>query len=187
MHIDHIDGDFANNEKENLRFLCPNCHSQTETFGSKRLKKEKNTKIKKENVVKEKTAKIKNKKPQIERKPLKNWPSNEELTNLVWKNPLSQLAKILNVSDNAIKKRCKKLNIQLPPYGYWQRISSGKAHEEALNFQKKETKQKNVVTEEAKSLFLKMRAEGISYRKIAKELKYNRVTVVKYCKLFKNN
>lgn len=37
LQIDHIDGDFLNNCKENLRFLCPNCHSQTETFGSKNI------------------------------------------------------------------------------------------------------------------------------------------------------
>lgn len=35
LQIDHIDGDFLNNLLVNLRFLCPNCHSQTETFGSK--------------------------------------------------------------------------------------------------------------------------------------------------------
>ena len=35
LQIDHIDGDFLNNCLENLRFLCPNCHSQTETFSSK--------------------------------------------------------------------------------------------------------------------------------------------------------
>ncbi len=35
LQIDHIDGDFLNNNKENLRFLCPNCHSQTENFGRK--------------------------------------------------------------------------------------------------------------------------------------------------------
>lgn len=35
LQIDHIDGDNLNNLIENLRFLCPNCHCQTETWGSK--------------------------------------------------------------------------------------------------------------------------------------------------------
>lgn len=33
FHVDHIDGDWTNNELSNLRFLCLNCHSQTENFG----------------------------------------------------------------------------------------------------------------------------------------------------------
>ncbi len=32
LHVDHINGDWSNNLKKNLRFLCPNCHSQTETY-----------------------------------------------------------------------------------------------------------------------------------------------------------
>jgi 5-methylcytosine-specific restriction endonuclease McrA len=32
LHVDHIDGDYHNNLLENLRFLCPNCHSQTANF-----------------------------------------------------------------------------------------------------------------------------------------------------------
>lgn len=33
LHMDHIDGNSDNNFPNNLRFLCPNCHSQTDTFG----------------------------------------------------------------------------------------------------------------------------------------------------------
>lgn len=33
LEIDHLDGDPLNNKLENLRYLCPNCHTQTETFG----------------------------------------------------------------------------------------------------------------------------------------------------------
>lgn len=33
VQIDHVDGDATNNRPENLRLLCPNCHSLTPTFG----------------------------------------------------------------------------------------------------------------------------------------------------------
>lgn len=39
LQIDHINGDHNDNRLENLRFLCPNCHSQTDTFAGKNLKK----------------------------------------------------------------------------------------------------------------------------------------------------
>lgn len=36
LQIDHINGDWLDNRAENLRFLCPNCHSQTETFSKQK-------------------------------------------------------------------------------------------------------------------------------------------------------
>jgi 5-methylcytosine-specific restriction endonuclease McrA len=38
MELDHIDGNRSNHKLENLRMLCPNCHSQTETYRSKNIK-----------------------------------------------------------------------------------------------------------------------------------------------------
>ncbi|MFI1714033.1 HNH endonuclease signature motif containing protein [Streptomyces litmocidini] len=32
LEIDHVDGDWRNNRIENLRFLCPNCHSATDNY-----------------------------------------------------------------------------------------------------------------------------------------------------------
>lgn len=38
LQLDHIDGDHFNHSIENLRFLCPNCHSQTDTYSGKNAK-----------------------------------------------------------------------------------------------------------------------------------------------------
>jgi hypothetical protein len=35
LELDHIDGVRTNHKFENLRLLCPNCHSQTDTYRSK--------------------------------------------------------------------------------------------------------------------------------------------------------
>ena len=40
IELDHIDGNSRNHVLNNLRMLCPNCHSQTETFRYKRGKNE---------------------------------------------------------------------------------------------------------------------------------------------------
>lgn len=34
LQVDHINGIATDHRLENLRFLCPNCHSQTSTFGT---------------------------------------------------------------------------------------------------------------------------------------------------------
>lgn len=37
LELDHINGDKHDNRRENLRFLCPNCHSQTDTWRGKNI------------------------------------------------------------------------------------------------------------------------------------------------------
>jgi hypothetical protein len=39
LHLDHKNGVNNDNRLKNLRFLCPNCHSQTDTYGGKSNKK----------------------------------------------------------------------------------------------------------------------------------------------------
>jgi hypothetical protein len=38
LHLDHIDGVSSNHLLDNLRLVCPNCHSQTDTYCGKNKK-----------------------------------------------------------------------------------------------------------------------------------------------------
>ncbi|MGC0382907.1 HNH endonuclease signature motif containing protein [Streptomyces sp. SAI-129] len=35
LEVDHVNGDRLDNRRENLRYLCPSCHSQTSTFANR--------------------------------------------------------------------------------------------------------------------------------------------------------
>lgn len=93
LQLDHIDGDNSNNILSNLRFLCPNCHSQTDTYGSKNVKR----------IAKPVNERVNRNKFDV---------SFEELSDLVKTTSLRQIGKRFGVSDNAIRKRCIKLGIE---------------------------------------------------------------------------
>lgn len=46
LQLDHKNGDRTDNRRDNLRLLCPNCHSQTDTYGGKNLRGRKTLKSK---------------------------------------------------------------------------------------------------------------------------------------------
>src|SRR5439155_987593 len=43
-----------------------------------------------------------------------------------WTEPATKVAKRYCVSDVAVRKMCKKLNVPLPPLGYWAKLQFGK-------------------------------------------------------------
>jgi 5-methylcytosine-specific restriction endonuclease McrA len=51
LELEHIDGNHSNNERENLEAICPNCHSQTDTWRGKN-KTNKRTRISDDEIVK---------------------------------------------------------------------------------------------------------------------------------------
>ncbi len=52
--------------------------------------------------------------------------TREELYELVWSNPVVQIAKQFGISDVGLAKICKKLNIPRPGLGYWAKKQNGK-------------------------------------------------------------
>ena len=115
IQIDHIDGDGMNNIPSNLRFLCPNCHSQTPTFGSKNVKYTYNKKTKiciacgnEFEYVKENrkycSMKCSNRKENRIIKTKIVWPEKDKLLKMISESNYRQVGIKLGVSDNAIRK-----------------------------------------------------------------------------------
>jgi Zn finger protein HypA/HybF involved in hydrogenase expression len=119
LRLDHKNGKRNDHRLENLRFLCPNCDSQSETYGGRNVKWSKKVYCCKEcgiNILK--GSKRCPECEQIRRMKCKR-PPKEELERIVWKKPLRVIAKQFGVSDKAVAKWCKKSGIKTPGVGYW--------------------------------------------------------------------
>lgn len=51
--------------------------------------------------------------------------TRDELYRRIWSTPVSQLAKGFGISDVALAKICRKLDVPRPPRGYWQQLEHG--------------------------------------------------------------
>jgi Zn finger protein HypA/HybF involved in hydrogenase expression len=127
LQLDHINGDNKDNRIENLRILCPNCHSQTDTFDNK-IRPGQSSKQKLHAICLDCGKQIN--KTSARCNPCSSKFNNvkyketfkvtkEELEKLVWEMPLEEIGKSFRVSGRAISKRCKKYEINRPTQGYW--------------------------------------------------------------------
>jgi hypothetical protein len=114
LEFHHIDGNKFNNNIENIKLLCANCHSQTDGF---RNRKEKKKKIKKEKTEFKyycecgKEIKRRSKRcsicDKINQRKVKDRPTKEELILMVRETSLESVGRKYNVSGNAVKKWIK--------------------------------------------------------------------------------
>lgn len=108
LQLEHINGIYNDNRLENLCFLCPNCHSQTETFAGRKNKSNNSENVKsiKINVKKEYLSPEEKYKSSIANRKLSTDDIKYILEN---KDTLSKLkmSKMFEVSDKTIAKIIK--------------------------------------------------------------------------------
>lgn len=115
LQVHHVDGDNTNNTLENLELLCPNCHSQTDSYCGKKNKKP-NKLCKCGTVINRGSITCRKCSHEYQlingRSRVKFEVSKEELEVLIKNTPLTVIGKMFGVSDNAIRKRATKMGIR---------------------------------------------------------------------------
>lgn len=73
-------------------------------------------------------AKVKSLKLEVklpEEKTNVDWPNKKALAKLIQQKPVSHIAADLGLSDQAVRKHCEKLDLELPSRGFWQKKRAG--------------------------------------------------------------
>lgn len=118
LTLDHINGINTDDRLENLRWICPNCDRQLDTFCSKNNRKERVNKAQKTFCIDCGKEISKNSQrcmgcEKLRIRKVKNRPSAEELQNLLYQyqGSFTQVGRLFAVSDNSIRKWCKSYNL----------------------------------------------------------------------------
>jgi len=174
LQLDHINGINNDNRLENLRILCPNCHSQSLTYGGRNARKEKVHYFC--STCNAETSGYSNLCPGCSRIK-KLCIKKEDLEKYVKEMPFTKIGKILNVSDNTVKNCCVSLGIPIYPKGYWTRRNAGYTHELSINPPKLIKNKKKIFTIEALEQIKSLMNEGLSSSDIAKRFGVSRHTI----------
>ena len=116
LQLHHINGNHNDNRLENLQILCPNCHSLTENFNGKKLRKEQKYCPDCGNPIGNHSEYCKHCAPKHRPNPSikikeEDRPSKEELLKLIKTTSFTEIGRMYGVTDNAIRKWCKKYEI----------------------------------------------------------------------------
>lgn len=191
LQLDHINGDHFDNRLKNLRVLCPNCHSQTDTFGNKN-EKQGLRKYKPLNVRKKTLSCLKcnisvsnrNKSKTCKKCLKKESKTIDEkiLFELLGKIPLNKIAIELKVSYKTLRIFCKKNKIKVPGHVYWAKTESYRKKSSDKLKGKPNVKSRKYTYEELYSDYLKTN----NYSKTGKKFGVDKSTVRQIILRFKS-
>lgn len=111
FRLDHINGIHNDNRLENLRWLCPNCDSQQDTYCGANQTKEKKKYycIDCGKEISKGSLRCNECNHKLQYKT--DHPDRETLKQLIRIKPFTQIGKDYNVSDNAVRKWCDNYNL----------------------------------------------------------------------------
>lgn len=110
LQLHHIDGDKTNNTLENLTFLCPNCHTQTDTYGARNLKNYRSAQqycIDCGKPISRSATRCN----ECAHTFVSKCIGKEELKALIREKSFCEIGRQYSVSDNAIRKWCKSYGL----------------------------------------------------------------------------